>query len=92
MRPFKPGDKLEDHAVPMAEVMLQLQTQLAEFRALKEQLGTDPAANLRAHLTSFADTMSSQRSDTSNVSSASSSRIHLASPDSSDLHSSDYRS
>ncbi|KAL2012027.1 hypothetical protein VTN00DRAFT_4745 [Thermoascus crustaceus] len=92
MRPFKPGDKLEDHAVPMAEVMLQLQTQLAEFRALKEQLGTDPAANLRAHLTSFADTMSSQRSDTSNVSSASSSRIHLASPDSSDLHRSDYRS
>ncbi|PWY78200.1 hypothetical protein BO70DRAFT_294121 [Aspergillus heteromorphus CBS 117.55] len=53
MRPFKPGDQLNDHAIPIADVMLQLQTQLAEYRALKEQIdvsagtatsytGTDP--------------------------------------------------
>lgn len=40
MQPFKPGDRLEDHATPISEVMQQLQTQLAEYRALKEQLAT----------------------------------------------------
>ncbi|KAJ5619641.1 Adenylate cyclase [Penicillium lagena] len=39
MRPFRSGDRLEDHAVPIGEVMQQLQTQLAEYSALKEQLG-----------------------------------------------------
>jgi adenylate cyclase len=38
MRPFKPGDRLEDHAVPIGEVMQQLATQMAEYRALKEQM------------------------------------------------------
>ncbi|KAJ6160663.1 Ras-association [Penicillium chermesinum] len=38
LRPFRSGDTLDDHAVPMAEVMQQLQTQLAEYRALKEQM------------------------------------------------------
>ena len=38
MRPFKPGDRLIDHAVPIAEVMQQLRTQLAEYKALKEHL------------------------------------------------------
>ena len=38
MRPFRPGDQLNDHAVPIGEVMQELQTQLAEYRALKEQL------------------------------------------------------
>ncbi|KAJ6127261.1 Adenylate cyclase [Penicillium sp. IBT 18751x] len=38
MRPFKPGDRLEDHAVPISEVMQQLATQLAEYNALKEQM------------------------------------------------------
>ncbi|KMU72735.1 adenylate cyclase [Coccidioides immitis RMSCC 3703] len=38
MRPFRPGDSLEDHAVPMIEIIKQLQAQLAEFRALKEQI------------------------------------------------------
>ena len=38
MRPFKPGDRLKDHAAPIGEVMQQLQTQLAEYQALKEQL------------------------------------------------------
>ena len=45
MRPFKPGDRLEDHAVPIGEVMQQLQTQLAEYRALKEQMA-DGAARI----------------------------------------------
>ncbi|KAJ5584327.1 Adenylate cyclase [Penicillium hispanicum] len=43
MRPFKPGDRLEDHAVPIGEVMQQLQTQLAEYRALKEQMAVGTA-------------------------------------------------
>lgn len=38
MRPFRPGDTLEDHAVPMAAIIKQLQSQLVEFRALKEQI------------------------------------------------------
>ncbi|THC90855.1 hypothetical protein EYZ11_009686 [Aspergillus tanneri] len=38
MRPFRPGDRLRDHAVPIGEVMQELQTQLAEYKALKEQL------------------------------------------------------
>lgn len=38
LRPFRPGDRLNDHAVPIGEVMQELQTQLAEYRALKEQL------------------------------------------------------
>ena len=38
MRPFKPGDRLKDHAAPIGEVLQQLQTQLAEYQALKEQL------------------------------------------------------
>lgn len=38
MQPFKPGDRLIDHAAPISEVMQQLQTQLAEYKALKELL------------------------------------------------------
>lgn len=38
MRPFRSGDRLEDHAVPMADILKQLQVQLAEFKALKEQI------------------------------------------------------
>jgi adenylate cyclase len=51
MRPFKAGDQLNDHAVPIGEVLQQLQTQLAEYRALKEQIdshagisGTSPSS------------------------------------------------
>ncbi|PTU20679.1 hypothetical protein P175DRAFT_0493011 [Aspergillus ochraceoroseus IBT 24754] len=43
MRPFKPGDRLDDHAVPIAEVMQQLQTQLVEYKALKEQIAVSAA-------------------------------------------------
>lgn len=43
LKPFKPGDKLSDHAVPIGVVMQQLQTQLAEYRALKEQLAVGGA-------------------------------------------------
>ena len=44
MRPFRAGDKLEDHAVPMADILKQLQVQLAEFKALKEKMkgATEP--------------------------------------------------
>jgi len=79
MRPFKPGDRLEDHAVPMAEVMLQLQTQLAEFKALKEQLGADNAADRRrSRFSRFPEPLpESPRSD---ISSASSSRVQSPEP------------
>lgn len=40
MRPFRPGDRLVDHALPIGEVMQQLQTQLAEYKALKEHLAS----------------------------------------------------
>lgn len=40
LHPFKPGDALEDHAVPIGEVMQQLQTQLVEYSALKERMAT----------------------------------------------------
>ncbi|KAI9376216.1 hypothetical protein BJX61DRAFT_445328 [Aspergillus egyptiacus] len=43
MRPFKPGDQLNDHAVPIGEILQQLQTQLAEYRALKEQIAVNGA-------------------------------------------------
>jgi adenylate cyclase len=43
MRPFKPGDKLKDHAVPINDVLQQLRTQLAEFQALKESLAIGAA-------------------------------------------------
>ncbi|KAL3460278.1 phosphatase 2C-domain-containing protein [Aspergillus heterothallicus] len=51
MRPFKAGDQLNDHAVPIGDILQQLQTQLAEYRALKEQIdsnagisGTSPSS------------------------------------------------
>ncbi len=50
MRPFRAGDRLEDHAVPMADILKQLQVQLAEFRALKDQINvTDPSISVTKH-------------------------------------------
>ncbi|WEW58054.1 adenylate cyclase [Emydomyces testavorans] len=47
MRPFKHGDTLGDHAVPMMEIIRQLQAQLAEFKALKEQISVlNPATSV----------------------------------------------
>jgi len=47
MRPFRPGDRLEDHAVPMADILKQLQVQLAEFKALKDQISVmDPSISV----------------------------------------------
>ncbi|KAL5332936.1 hypothetical protein BJX70DRAFT_382476, partial [Aspergillus crustosus] len=43
MRPFKPGDQLNDHAVPIGDILQQLQTQLAEYKALKEQIADNSA-------------------------------------------------
>ena len=47
MRPFRPGDRLEDHAVLMADILKQLQVQLAEFKALKDQISVmDPSISV----------------------------------------------
>lgn len=43
MQPFKSGDRLNDHAAPIGEVLQQLQTQLAEYKALKEQVAVSAA-------------------------------------------------
>ncbi|PLN77214.1 serine/threonine phosphatase [Aspergillus taichungensis] len=43
MHPFRPGDNLNDHAIPIGEVMQQLQTQLAEYRLLKKQVADNGA-------------------------------------------------
>ncbi|KAL4765872.1 adenylate cyclase acyA [Aspergillus foveolatus] len=43
LRPFKPGDRLDDHAAPIGDVLQELRTQLAEYRALKEQIATNGA-------------------------------------------------
>jgi len=39
IRPFKPGHTIQDHAIPIGEVIAQLQTELVQFKAIKEQLG-----------------------------------------------------
>lgn len=38
MHPFKPGDKISDHAIPMADLLAQLQAQMAEFKALRDNV------------------------------------------------------
>ncbi|KAL4810890.1 hypothetical protein BDV18DRAFT_128183 [Aspergillus unguis] len=43
MRPFRSGDQLNDHAAPIGEVLQQLQTQLAEYKALREQVAVSAA-------------------------------------------------
>ncbi|KAE8356504.1 hypothetical protein BDV28DRAFT_127114 [Aspergillus coremiiformis] len=43
LRPFRPHDRLNDHAAPIGEVLQELQTQLAEYRALKEQIAVGAA-------------------------------------------------
>jgi adenylate cyclase len=76
MRPFKQGDSLTDHAMPMGEILSQLQSQLAEFRALKGHLdltatgAPDPATRIGLDL----ETPSNQSSGTN---SKASSNIHL---------------
>ncbi|KAJ5994158.1 Adenylate cyclase [Penicillium sp. IBT 35674x] len=76
MRPFKPGDRLEDHAVPIGEVMQQLQTQMAEYRALKEQMATG-SAGIPVGSPPFGGTPVMHAADSGNTSS-SSSFLHLA--------------
>ncbi|PYH89794.1 adenylate cyclase AcyA [Aspergillus ellipticus CBS 707.79] len=63
MRPFRPGDQLSDHAIPIADVMQQLQNQLAEFRTLKEQIdvsaGTATSYTLKEQIDVSAGTVTS---------------------------------
>ncbi|KAF9889252.1 cysteinyl-tRNA synthetase [Aspergillus nanangensis] len=55
MRPFRPGDRLADHAMPIGDVMQELKTQLAEYRALKEQIAVS-AAGITGTFTGYAAT------------------------------------
>ncbi|PYI11450.1 adenylate cyclase AcyA [Aspergillus sclerotiicarbonarius CBS 121057] len=75
MRPFRPGDQLNDHAVPIADVMQQLQTQLAEYRALKQQI--DASAGTA---TSYTGTDPQCSNGESNSDSASSSYLQMGPP------------
>lgn len=71
MRPFKPGDRLKDHAAPIGEVLQQLQTQLAEYQALKEQLaGRTSGITSREGISSLPEP--SDNSDSSSNSTSSS--------------------
>jgi adenylate cyclase len=82
MQPFKPGDRLTDHAAPIGEVMQQLQTQLAEYKALKELLGGG-AAGVTTGPGSFSEPSVQVDSGESNSSSSTSSLVQLpARPDS----------
>lgn len=65
MRPFRPGDQLNDHAVPIGEVMQELQTQLAEYRALKEQLAASAATHPNAPPMYSQNTISNHGDDSS---------------------------
>ncbi|KAF4281870.1 hypothetical protein KXW98_001621 [Aspergillus fumigatus] len=76
LKPFKPGDKLSDHAVPIGVVMQQLQTQLAEYRALKEQLAVGGAGI--TGVSSSSPGAEGQDTGESDPSSASSSFLQLA--------------
>ncbi|KAJ5959710.1 Ras-association [Penicillium vulpinum] len=76
MRPFKPGDTLGDHAVPIGEVLQQLQTQFAEFQALKEQMAVGAAGNIGGLSTQYGKIGHSDLSSEI-TSSSSSSFLHL---------------
>jgi adenylate cyclase len=82
MRPFKPGDRLEDHAAPIGEIFQQLATQLAEYRALKEQMAVGaagiPGGPPAPHYSGIS--LHSNLSADSNTTSASSSFLHLDNP------------
>ncbi|KAJ5266558.1 Adenylate cyclase [Penicillium angulare] len=78
MRPFKPGDRLQDHAVPMGDVMQQLQTQMAEYRALKEQMAIEAAGISVSTPPQFGRNPSNTSVGVdSNTTSASSSFLHI---------------
>lgn len=77
MRPFKPGDTLSDHAVPISDVLQQLQTQLAEFQALKEQMAVGAAGNIGGRPTHVK--IGPSGSIDSGITSTSSSFLHLPS-------------
>lgn len=79
MQPFRPGDRLIDHAAPIGEVMQQLQTQLAEYRALKQHLAGGGISGITGAPVSFSDSVG-QAADgaASDASSSSSSLLQLA--------------
>lgn len=81
MHPFKKGDPILEHAMSMTEVISQLQSQLAEFQALKEHLNIaatgapDPSTQIGLNL----KTPGSQSSGT-NSNSSSHIRLLLSPP------------
>jgi adenylate cyclase len=77
MRPFKPGDKLKDHAVPISDVLQELRTQLAEFQALKESLAVGAAGITGGPKPQYSPAEPPSESLESGITSASSSYLHL---------------
>ncbi|KAL4787284.1 hypothetical protein BJX76DRAFT_19508 [Aspergillus varians] len=71
MQPFKPGDQLNDHAAPIGEVLQQLQTQLAEYKALKDQVAVSAAGITGASPSSTATDLHYTPGSNSSVSSSS---------------------
>ncbi|CRG90756.1 adenylate cyclase [Talaromyces islandicus] len=73
MNPFKQGDTLQDHAMPMGEIFAHLQSQLAEFQALKQSLNLTNAAlvpNPQTHIGLSLETPTTDRSEASSSSSS----------------------
>lgn len=48
VKPVKPGDKLEHHARPMAEVMKEVREALAEYGAIKQRMAAKSQGNEQA--------------------------------------------
>jgi len=78
MRPFKPGDRLEDHAVPIGDVLQQLRTQLAEYGALKEQIAIGDVSIAGVPPAQYRSPMHINASEHSNDISTSSSFLNLS--------------
>ncbi|KAJ5889072.1 Adenylate cyclase [Penicillium taxi] len=45
INPFTPGSNPSDYAIPMAEILQQLQSQLADYRLLKDKMAVGDAGN-----------------------------------------------
>ncbi|KAF7593932.1 cysteinyl-tRNA synthetase [Aspergillus hancockii] len=69
LRPFRPHDRLNDHAMPIGDVLQELRTQLAEYRALKEQIAVS-AAGITGRRSSTGTDLPSLGESTSSASSS----------------------
>lgn len=70
VRPFKQTDRLEDRAMPIGEVLEELQAQLAEYRTLKQFFATSAASTPEIREVGYNNSSSSSSSSYFGYSSA----------------------